>query len=226
MEAEDPASDDPEGIHETVNDKKGEDHNDKKTPDNDDPFIDAGSHQSTVKVRRTRASSDLVARPPPMFTVSSPSPSSVKSEAAIASSAPSMRLDIFDSNYGPGPAVESTDSLVVPVRHVLPLITAARTSTCTGPDCEVNKTDDPCYACILANAKENKTFQQDEAAAEKRLHEEIERQTQSSHRFGHTDRRRNTGQETTAQANQRPRPTYVHPTFRGNAADLGRGNPY
>jgi hypothetical protein len=140
----------------------------------DDPSADTGALLINVTSHVTRVDSNLTC--PFVFTLPSPTISSATSDTGAASSAPSVHRHVGSNsgNYGPGPAVENTDSLVV--IPDLPIRTIAKISTCSGPENMNRKCDDQCYDCILQKAKDNADFQRDERDAAVRLYEQIGRQ--------------------------------------------------
>jgi hypothetical protein len=140
----------------------------------DDPTADTGALPLNVTSHVTRMDSNPTR--PFIFTLPSPTVSSATSDTGTASSAPSAHRDVGSNsgNYGPGPAVENTDSLVVIPEP--PIRTIAKISTCSGPESMNRKCDDQCYDCILQKAKDNADFQRDERDAAVRLYEQIGRQ--------------------------------------------------
>jgi hypothetical protein len=176
----------------------------------DDPFIDNGTRNITPKERLTRSRSSSTPIRPPQFFLPTSTPSSVTSDNDATSSAASVHSS-SSRGYGPGPAVPNTGS-VNPYK--LPVLPIHKISKCGGPEKNKKMESDQCYDCMLKNAKDNTTFQQNERDAETRLYDEINKRGSSA--FGEDRQQVNTEED----GGVRLSPSHIR-----HAVDLGRGNP-
>ena len=190
----------------------------------DDPFTDPGTQASDVKERTALIDSNSNQDPPPQFLLPSPTPSSVKSDTDGASPVPSIRVEDTACEYGPSSAAKNTESSITPKS---PTLSPNKKDVCGGPDRKTRKVDDECYTCILQKAKNNSAFQQDERAAEIRLHEEINRQDNN---VGGADQHEDNGDSTDNVGGDENSHTWRtlprgSPVYANDAVDLGRGDP-
>jgi hypothetical protein len=211
----------------------------------DDPFVDAGTHFGSTGTTKTSSTndpfSDASALPriakesnkgkgreqysrmhsnsnplrPPQFLVVLPMLSPTKSEPEARFSTAITRGLNLTSQDGPGPAVANTDS---PQSLQLPpefFLLPKKNVICGGPILKKRAANNECYACILENYRNDPVLQESERAAAAKLHAEIKRKEEVT-ATRDTEQRGTNRSRANILRNQAAYGSYRH-----NAIDLG-----